>query len=316
MATLFTNDTSSSQPPSFRTLPAELRYKIWLYTFEPRTLCVYIHPLITRSSESFSWQTTSCTFTAELGLPPHPRRKMVHLSRTNRVFVHEHARLKPPPGPIAMQVCRDSRDFALSRYSLAFAGCNRTPGNEDFSQVFEDHELGIGKIWVDFRHDTVFIPNTDDVAYTQLHEPWPLEFYLEFARADVRRIEKLAVMGHWRQKVPNPGWFGDDGGLRECLIRKLKFFTALKELKVYFTYMDTSLEGDERQKVMDAGIVRKWIIDDLVAAKADCEDWTADLPMVTVSTALQWFRVRRGVRELQHVNEAEAEMLVFMSGIH
>lgn len=33
----------SAPPPTFATLPAEMRHKIWLSTFEPRTLSLYWH---------------------------------------------------------------------------------------------------------------------------------------------------------------------------------------------------------------------------------------------------------------------------------
>jgi hypothetical protein len=61
--------------------------------------------------------------------------------------------------------------------------------------------------------------------------PCHLEILSFFAEEDSRKIQKLAVDGHWDL---NDGWNREER-FRQALVKSVKLFTGLKELVVYHT---------------------------------------------------------------------------------
>jgi hypothetical protein len=139
---------------------------IWLATFEPRTLTIKVH--LYRSEKPdfpLSLEPLHCTkFSATLGKGFPPPRSHSTIPKHYIPITSEEACKLPPPGPVALHVCRQSRDIALERYELAFGGKLSTTclGNKNVTDEWIAGGHGSPRIWVDFKRD-VFVFRSSDM---------------------------------------------------------------------------------------------------------------------------------------------------------
>src|SRR6266536_421823 len=79
------------------------------------------------------------------------------------VTLYQEARLKPPPGPVALHVCCESWYLALRKYEMAFGGrALVSPADFELATLWEEHGLGDRKVWVNRELDTILIVDADE----------------------------------------------------------------------------------------------------------------------------------------------------------
>lgn len=263
--------TEHVPPPNprsfFSSLPPELRQEIWLRTFEPRTITLYIHlDMATQGGlntalwpveyDEACWacqhsafvgqvpSNTSVTFSATFGVRPG--------AGFNRTF---------PRVPVALHVCRDSRAFALKHYEPCFSG---TRFVYDFQSRRELGLRGFGekKIWIAPKRDTIFLDQAAmDFRYSrsgnqEVHHFYGLDFLVNFAEQDAVKIRKLAVSATLvesarRLQPRSPRWppalrvyrSTPEFCLATALHESLKGFPNLEQLLVY--QFEKTLDTDE-----------------------------------------------------------------------
>jgi 2EXR family len=246
--------------PFFSRLPVEIRLMIWRLTLSPRVinLKVYqarkaqvfpiplLHParsssaveLDTPSQQRHQSNTDYTCFTATLGLvePPASNYDHGYLDIRSQTFTAA-MNASAPLGPAALYVCHESRTTALKQYELAFGG--RIPdSNVDtaFANEWEAAGCGKKKIWVDFKHDMIYV----ELLPLQLPTR-PLDILAEVAREESMKIRRLAVS----KRCPT-GWTSRLGrGLprrrlarmalwwRTSVLDGIIQFESLKELELY-----------------------------------------------------------------------------------
>ena len=116
---------------------------------------------------------------------------------------------RPPPGPVALYVCRESRYVTLRRYTLGFGGCNtwKDPRNPDAE--WEKRLYGKQRIWVDFERDTILLACITAITpyRSWLHLTGCLVHKLaKRCPMEVSKIQRLAIGGHW-SGTPGRGGF-------------------------------------------------------------------------------------------------------------
>jgi hypothetical protein len=132
----------ASSRASFSSLPIELRRLIWVATFEPQILTVEAHivtPYAIHTTKP-KYGTWCRMFTAKLGIHPNRNPRNIVLSQDATQLL--------PPGPVALNVCRESRAIALENYHLVFHG-SVTCVRDHPSALEWVGGLDQGKIWVD-----------------------------------------------------------------------------------------------------------------------------------------------------------------------
>ena len=177
-----------SQAPfkaSFSCLPLEIRQKIWLLTLQPRVLYLHIHQRIEppHYDEEHGFvdgfrKTVSVNFTAQVAtstvppsvafneyagyVAPDPMTLDVGLDRDKSYLLYANIlatrpwSIKNSRGPVALQVCSESRAVGMKRYELGFAGTNLAIEPAD-KEEWERKGFGEKRIWVDFKHDIIFV---------------------------------------------------------------------------------------------------------------------------------------------------------------
>jgi len=213
----YQEDWKVSPKASFTALSAELRRMIWLATFEPRYLG--LRPLYSTTGSTLDRRNSDqsgqwfCTFTAELGVHWGRKTQLIQESGPHPV-ISKSAQELPPPGPIALQVCRESRAVALEHYEQAFGG---TAQRLDYrsAQEWIEGGYGHGRIWVDFKRDII--------CYNELLEEDPLPV---FPNLELMKVETLVL--HWQHDIFR-GFF-----LLQDVMRKVPDFWSLKTLRIYW----------------------------------------------------------------------------------
>lgn len=156
-------------------------------------------------------------------------------------------RRKPPPGPIALQVCRQSRHFAKKHYELAFAGVNFIHGDDEFEKLWRRQNLSEKRIWVNFKLDVLFFHNADarsSIWGTRNEHIYDLEILAELAQSEVSKVKNLAISGVWSDiSNPHRSWGNHPnpevlppcpvGPLRLVLERTFHRFKNLQNLLVH-----------------------------------------------------------------------------------
>lgn len=160
----------------FPWLAPELRLRVWHLAFSPPTIQLHIHRRDIPATFSDDDSPPPAPGQLSSYWPPgDPRAISVHFTATiieNSAFsFHSMAKSKvvthpptslAPPGPIALQVCRDSREITLERYELAFGGklFNEIPQDDEERLIHEEWRRGTfweKKILVNFKHDLLLI---------------------------------------------------------------------------------------------------------------------------------------------------------------
>lgn len=200
----------------------------------------------------------------------------------------------PPRGPVALNVCRESRQFALERYELAFAGTNLIPGDMLFEDEWIKGRFGEKRIWVDFKRDVIFIFAEDGELGRCGHpHSWPfrLDRFVEYAKEEVGKIARLAIAGTWYGLSPTgmaEGPFGlvsiGMASLGPDLMKRLKKgkfgkFETLRELVVWHSDLFTL---NRHYVTRSSEQVKREILDELRQEKERDVEWTAELPVVTI----------------------------------
>jgi hypothetical protein len=186
----------------------------------------------------------------------------------------------PPPGPIALRVCHQSRAIALSRYQLAFGAVdmNRrdrsslTLGGLDHGPSYEFVVVGEPRIWIDFKRDEIL--NDSSACGGMRYNPIATLTFC--AKEEVKKIRRLSLGGRWAAMVK------PSHPRRFCsLFRGLQSFEALEELIIY----DGSLilkpkapESLQEWKEKMQTDIRK----ELQRVRSSTAAWTAELPLIKI----------------------------------
>lgn len=284
---------------SFSRLPPEIRQLIWDFTFTPRTLHIEVHegatPALGSGSATQPW-ILSCRlkracicFTAFDGLvespdPIHFYREIRNRHYTERVknwTITPGMNTPPPPGPVALYVCHESRKLALKHYELAFGGTNCQPDTDTkFADAWQKAGYGEKRIWVNFEIDTIF------VALGQTHYlgcPGDILTMLTcYAKEEVKKIKWLAFSKHWSNcrtmNSPPKAW-------NIQLPKDLKSFTRLKEILIYHiesfnpTYNPEWIGPEIDRNLRD---LKEAILVAFEMEKREDPAWTIDLPKIEI----------------------------------
>ncbi|CZR66566.1 uncharacterized protein PAC_16467 [Phialocephala subalpina] len=175
----------------FPRLPLELQRKIWEASLEPRILTAYEQRTFTRRHFNRSYPTwkvfawgerpiPTCanvvTFTVIEGvhpdLSPTPFWALPYFRRVIEDSVKddpdavdpfasrrgnlEKYIMKTPRGPAALYVCSESRQIALGRYQLGFAGSHRSR-SKAFDETFEESGANQRRAWIDWERDMILV---------------------------------------------------------------------------------------------------------------------------------------------------------------
>lgn len=319
---------SASPRVSFSALPLELRRAIWYETLTPRSLSIVPHygststlpnhpvsvlPFVKTHPNSIC----SLTFTIAEGL--HPRlpvtpywaepsfKKAIDAvlgsewRKSEQGAQYDQYGPSVPRAPVALHICRESREVALEHYSLAFAGRNILSIDPDFTALFNASGLNQKRTWVDWKRDTIFVVRGDQ-SFVEMRsvygEPFFLEVLAGYGGDDSEKIQRLAVAGHW---TPNPDRADQHKKLKEALVESVQLFPGLKELIIYHTdvswedFVSIPEEDDEAARRWAAALVRReeWEVQEeivrvLEEEKEKDDKWTTALPTVVVSRDWQW----------------------------
>jgi hypothetical protein len=308
--------------PFFTRLPSEIRRHIWFMTFSPRVIQIMIHPDTGRGTRS---ELVGFFFTATEDLVAI-RPSYIAMEMTGSTFHPSPAWSRPyPPGPVALRVCRESREVALKHYERAFGPVNLKIGEE---AKFSESAVGSGekKIWVDFKRDLIAVLYHDNRSptYLSMKPNHPLYLVTVYAKGEMKKIRRLAVSECWypashpaRQvhhshnhifngrhgpapdhPTAGPGYFDQATSFhRESAVnylRKfLKEFKNIEELEVYeiggrpIPVHINGLQTVENDfLVVDMAVWREKLLEAFKIEKENNPEWTANLPLITVRKGL------------------------------
>lgn len=215
---------TSNPPPTFSSLPQEIRDDIWLQTLTPRFLYIHQHreysPPLRHTIPKLEREVgdvtiTAIRFTHTTSSPPITPgaafKAYADASARNRASpsaASPHARSDAPP--TALLVCRESRNLALKNgYVLAFQDISPRPQNPtgnpsaDVTRPACKHivtnYLGPRSIWINFSRDTVMFDLVNRPgAYPRFSEPEdisPFPLLAQHHASDLAQIRYLALGG-------------------------------------------------------------------------------------------------------------------------
>jgi hypothetical protein len=204
-------------------------------------------------------------------------------------------KVPPPLGPLALNVCHESRQLALKRYELSFAGTNLIPRDMPFKEEWVKGRFGEKRIWVDFKRDVIFIFSEDGQLGGCGHphsRPFQLDLFAEYAKEEVGKIARLAIAGTWYGLKSLGGMAEGPFGrapiglapMGPDLMRRLMEgmfgkFRALRELVVWHSDM---VILNRHYVKRSSEQVKREILDVLRKEKERDVEWTAELPVVTI----------------------------------
>ena len=171
----------------------------------------------------------------------------------------------PPRGPVALEVCQESRAIALKSYELAFAGKNLVPEDEPFLKEWQEGRYGDKRMWVDFRNDVVLFWHADEQE-VQAGEPWKMrmDFIARHSSEEMAKIRRLALEGSWHGLVQFASVVGQlntrmrSGGdtsstrLRETVKRSAGLCKVLEQLFVLVRWerrFPVAMSGEEKENI-------------------------------------------------------------------
>jgi hypothetical protein len=314
---------------SFSSLPLELRYKIWLLTLQPRVLYLHIHQRIEPppyDGDDFidgPRKTVSVSFTAQVAMLPllpsevfekyanyvAPDPTTLDVDRSNEKIYDLHyanvvatrpLSIKNSRGPVALEVCRESREVAMKRYELAFAGTNRAlePTEE---QEWNKKGFSEKRIWVDFERDIIFIDAIwRDRKYSKCAPHNPLGLLRRYAREDAKKIRRLAL-----GTSLNFGWGGGQlihnlrgshipmGGGAPVWQRRWEWFWGLDSVVELFVDDHFKSQGEQHESGYLNGAkeeewIAKAIAERMREGRKGCPEWIAEVPLVKVVRGSAW----------------------------
>ena len=322
-------ETNCQPRTTFSSLPAELRQKIWLLTLQPRVLYLNIHMCVAYPawdedgeilggfnrlvSVSFSSKTAKISQLPRSAFEEYSKyvdHKSFNLDSTSNqatTYLRNNSMVAAKPwsvknsrGPVALEVCSESRGVALKRYEFAFGGVFLSPESED-KEEWDRTRLGGKRIWVDFKQDIIFI---DTIYRPRIHARCPpqnpLGILRRYAPEDSNRIRRLALGSTWDFSPTGGGELM--GVLRGRQIsargvpvwrRKAEWlldFDDVVELLVDDRFKDH--EGTEMNLSLNGKSEENFIADDITERMRDgrrrCTEWTADVPLVKIIRGAAW----------------------------
>ena len=208
-------------------------------------------------------RTACIVYTAALGLSePYHWRDLYPLQTFTKYYttITPYMKVCLPRGPVAVEVCRESRKIALKRYELAFAAQNLIPGSEDqrWEKEWKEGRCGEKRIWVDFENDILFLWN----PRTMVRRLYPagaeqsvgckIERFAALPDEYRNKIRRLALSVEWSkggrieegQNAPSVFPHG------RFIMRVMKYMKALEEILIVpqRTQVFVVLSEEEAQK--------------------------------------------------------------------
>jgi hypothetical protein len=314
---------------SFSSLPLELRQKIWLLTLQPRVLYLHIHQRLEPPRydedgfiDGFR-KIVSLSYTAQVAtlslLPseafseyasfvaPDPTILDVDLGNDGRyheryanVLATRPFSIKNSRGPVALEVSSESREWAMRRYELAFAGTNLGLEPKD-REEWDRKGFGEKRIWVDFEQDIIFVDAMWRVRkYSKCAPLNPLGLLREYAPEESKKTHRLALGTSWASgiggseimkalhgsKVPK----GENGQSLEGRWEWFWGFNNVEELLVNDFFKRQRNESDLGVVgwLEDENTVAMVIEEAMTEGREDCPEWTAEVPRVKVVRGSAW----------------------------
>lgn len=320
-------ESEFQEKASFSSLPAELRQKVWLLTLQPRVLYLHIHQRIEPQpydEEGFIdgfRKTVSVSFTAQLAKLPQmpleafkeytdyvaPDPKVHFDSKINRLSYKMSYNLlsdnivatrpwsmRNSRGPVALEVCRESREVALKRYELAFAGENLALEPND-KKEWDKKGLGEKRIWVDFERDIIFVEAIwRPRKYSKCAQLNPLGLLRRYAPEDSNKIQRLAIGATWNWPYGGAvmaalrGRGVAVGGDAPSWQRRPEWFWGFDHVVELF--VDDLFKDQDQLKdgLLEEELVAEKIEERMREWRKQCPEWTAEVPRVKVIRGSDW----------------------------
>ena len=206
-------------------------------------------------------------------------------------------RIKSPPGPIALEICRESRILALHHYEPMFPSRPyMRNSSEALNAVFDASGWGQARTWVNPKLDLIFL-SCMSRALDSPYAPVDIQMLWCHCRPEHTKLERVGAMSHNNSLSP---------------ILSIRHCTALKELVIYLTDREEAvhpLKPEDADKYWDEELVSQGIAGVLAEARdkfnseleqykkeMENEDmmeyddpWSQPIPKIKVSQEIHWY---------------------------
>jgi hypothetical protein len=203
-------------------------------------------------------------------------------------------------GPVALEVCSESREWAMKRYELAFAGTDLGLDPKD-KEEWDRKGFGEKRIWMDFERDVIFVDAMWRVRkYSKCAPLNPLGLMRKYAPEESKKMHRLAL-----GTSPTSGLGGSEimkalhgsqipkGGDAPNWEKRWEWFWGFNNVEELLMDDHFRRQRDESELGLlgwleDEGTVAEEIIEAMREGREGCPEWTAEVPLVKVVRGSTW----------------------------